>query len=105
MLDGVEVVVLMAPESEAPAEFMFYLPKFEAFCASEDATHTLHNLYTLREAKVRDALQWLRQIFWSREVSKSWPVDCIAVPTTFSLTASGLRSVSRRRSSRRAASA
>jgi len=62
MLDGVELVVLMAPESEAPSEFMFYLPKFRAFCAAEDSVHTLHNLYTLRGAKVRDALLWSKYL-------------------------------------------
>jgi alkyl sulfatase BDS1-like metallo-beta-lactamase superfamily hydrolase len=61
-IDGIEVHVLMAPESEAPAEFMFYLPKYKAFCAAEDATHTLHNLYTLRGAKVRDALLWSKYL-------------------------------------------
>ncbi|MDE1184829.1 alkyl sulfatase dimerization domain-containing protein [Paraburkholderia sp.] len=61
-LDGVDIIVLMAPESEAPSEFMFYLPKFKAFCAAEDATHTLHNLYTLRGAKVRDALLWSKYL-------------------------------------------
>ena len=43
-LDGLEFRIIMAPESEAPAEFMFYIPKFKAFCTAEDATHTLHNL-------------------------------------------------------------
>nr|WKF58851.1 Putative alkyl/aryl-sulfatase YjcS [Paraburkholderia busanensis] len=62
VLDGVEIVVLMAPESEAPSEFMFYVPKYKAFCAAEDATHTLHNLYTLRGAKVRDALLWSKYL-------------------------------------------
>jgi alkyl sulfatase BDS1-like metallo-beta-lactamase superfamily hydrolase len=61
-LDGIDIHVLMAPESEAPAEFMFYLPQFKAFCAAEDATHTLHNLYTLRGAKVRDALLWSKYL-------------------------------------------
>ncbi|RFU48725.1 alkyl/aryl-sulfatase [Paraburkholderia sp. DHOC27] len=61
-LDGVDMTIIMAPESEAPAEFMFYLPKFKAFCAAEDATHTLHNLYTLRGAKVRDALLWSKYL-------------------------------------------
>jgi alkyl sulfatase BDS1-like metallo-beta-lactamase superfamily hydrolase len=61
-LDGVEIVVLMAPESEAPSEFMFHIPKYKAFCAAEDATHTLHNLYTLRGAKVRDALLWSKYL-------------------------------------------
>ncbi|MGA2493353.1 MAG: alkyl sulfatase dimerization domain-containing protein [Roseiarcus sp.] len=61
-IDGVELQAIMAPESEAPSEFMFYLPKFRAFCAAEDATHTLHNLYTLRGAKVRDALLWSKYL-------------------------------------------
>jgi alkyl sulfatase BDS1-like metallo-beta-lactamase superfamily hydrolase len=55
-LDGVDITIIMAPESEAPSEFMFHVPKYKAFCSAEDATHTLHNLYTLRGAKVRDAL-------------------------------------------------
>lgn len=61
-LDGVEIEVLMAPESEAPSEFMFYIPKYKAFCAAEDATHTLHNLYTLRGAKMRDGLLWSKYL-------------------------------------------
>ncbi|SAL11035.1 beta-lactamase domain-containing protein [Caballeronia peredens] len=61
-LDGVDLEILMAPESEAPSEFMFYLPKYKAFCAAEDATHTLHNLYTLRGAKVRDGLLWSKYL-------------------------------------------
>jgi alkyl sulfatase BDS1-like metallo-beta-lactamase superfamily hydrolase len=62
VMDGVEMTVIMAPESEAPSEFMFYIPKYKAFCAAEDATHTLHNLYTLRGAKVRDALLWSKYL-------------------------------------------
>lgn len=62
MIDGVELQVLMAPESEAPSEFMFYIPKYKAFCAAEDACHTLHNLYTLRGAKVRDGLLWSKYL-------------------------------------------
>ena len=61
-VDGVELQIIMAPESEAPSEFMFYLPKYKAFCAAEDATHTLHNLYTLRGAKVRDGLLWSKYL-------------------------------------------
>ena len=30
----------------------------KAFCGAEIVSHTLHNLYTLRGAKVRDALKW-----------------------------------------------
>ena len=57
-LDGVRFVFQYAPETEAPAELMFHLPKWKAFCSAEVTTRTMHNLYTLRGAKVRDALRW-----------------------------------------------
>lgn len=57
-IDGVEIEFLLAPETEAPAEMLMFFPRFKALCAAEDATHTLHNLYTLRGAKVRDANKW-----------------------------------------------
>ena len=57
-LDGVRVVFQYAPDSEAPAELTFYLPDAKAWCGAEIVSHNLHNLYTLRGAKVRDALRW-----------------------------------------------
>ncbi len=57
-IDGVEFVFQNVPESEAPAELMFYLPKYKAFCGGEVVSQVMHNLYTLRGAKVRDALKW-----------------------------------------------
>ncbi|WAN69367.1 MBL fold metallo-hydrolase [Moorena producens JHB] len=57
-VDGINIIFQNVPGSEAPAEMMFYFPEFHALCAAEDATHTMHNLYTLRGAKVRDALGW-----------------------------------------------
>ena len=44
--------VLLAPGTEAPAEMHFYLPDRRALCMAENATHTLHNLLTLRGALV-----------------------------------------------------
>ncbi|NET65559.1 MAG: MBL fold metallo-hydrolase [Moorea sp. SIO1G6] len=57
-VDGINIIFQNVPGSEAPAEMMFYFPEFHALCAAEDATHTMHNLYTLRGAKVRDSLAW-----------------------------------------------
>src|ERR1700754_3658386 len=57
-LDGVEIEFQMAPGTEAPAEMHFYLPGFRALCMAENATHTLHNLLTLRGAVVRDPHVW-----------------------------------------------
>jgi hypothetical protein len=57
-LDGVRFVFQNVPGSEAPAELAFYLPDLKAYCGAEMMTQTMHNLYTLRGAKVRDALRW-----------------------------------------------
>jgi alkyl sulfatase BDS1-like metallo-beta-lactamase superfamily hydrolase len=57
-IDGVDFVFQYAPDSEAPAELAFYLPAHKAYCGAEIVSRTMHNLYTLRGAKVRDALRW-----------------------------------------------
>lgn len=57
-IDGVDVEFQMAPGTEAPAEMLFYFPQFKALDLAEDANHTLHNLLTLRGAKVRSAQKW-----------------------------------------------
>lgn len=62
LIDGVEMVFHMAPNTEAPAEMLIYFPQQRALCAAEDATHTLHNLYTLRGAQVRDAAAWWKTL-------------------------------------------
>ena len=57
-IDGVQFVFQYVPHSEAPAELTFYLPQRQAFCGAEIVSQNMHNLYTLRGAKVRDALLW-----------------------------------------------
>jgi alkyl sulfatase BDS1-like metallo-beta-lactamase superfamily hydrolase len=57
-VDGVRMVFQMAPGTEAPAEMHFAFPDRRALCMAENATHTLHNLLTLRGAVVRDPHAW-----------------------------------------------
>ncbi|WP_458685845.1 alkyl/aryl-sulfatase [Nocardia tengchongensis] len=57
-IDGVRIVFQITPGTEAPSEMNFYFPDFRAMCMAENATHTLHNLITLRGAVVRDAHVW-----------------------------------------------
>lgn len=57
-IDGVELVFQMAPDTEAPSEFDIWIPHAKALLNSETATATLHNVQTLRGAKVRDAKAW-----------------------------------------------
>ncbi len=58
IIDGVPLEFQIVSGSEAPAEFTFYLPKQKAFCGAELVSRNMHNLYTLRGAKVRDARIW-----------------------------------------------
>jgi len=62
VIDGVTFEFIDAAGTEAPAEFMFYLPEKRALCTAEVATATFHNVLTPRGAKVRDALEWSRAI-------------------------------------------
>ncbi|MCK9794048.1 MBL fold metallo-hydrolase [Isoptericola sp. 4D.3] len=62
VIDGVRFVFQMAPGTEAPSEMLIYLPDHQALCAAEDATHTLHNLLTLRGAVVRDPHAWSKYL-------------------------------------------
>ena len=61
-IDGMRVVFQMANGSEAPAEMTFYIPELHALCLSEVVTANMHNVYTLRGAKLRDALGWSKYI-------------------------------------------
>jgi alkyl sulfatase BDS1-like metallo-beta-lactamase superfamily hydrolase len=82
-VDGVKMIFQNTPGTEAPAEMNTYFPDLKAFWAAENITGTVHNIYTLRGALVRDALEWSKQInralyLFGREAelmfaSHSWP--------------------------------
>jgi alkyl sulfatase BDS1-like metallo-beta-lactamase superfamily hydrolase len=82
-IDGVELVFQMVPDTEAPSEFNIWIPHAKALLNSETATGTLHNVQTLRGAKVRDAKAWAFYLteglrLWGDEVevllaSHHWP--------------------------------
>ncbi|MGB7962761.1 MAG: alkyl sulfatase dimerization domain-containing protein, partial [Propionicimonas sp.] len=82
-VDGVRMVFQNTPGTEAPAEMNTWFPDLKAFWAAENIVATIHNIYTLRGALVRDALEWSRQInkalyLFGRDAdvmfaSHSWP--------------------------------
>nr|WP_202914053.1 alkyl sulfatase dimerization domain-containing protein [Pigmentibacter ruber] len=62
IIDGVKLEFQNTPGTEAPAEMNIYFPELKAFWAAENITSTVHNIYTLRGALVRDALSWSKHI-------------------------------------------
>lgn len=58
VIDGIEIVFQVTPDTEAPAEMNFFFPQFKALCMAENCSCHLHNIYTPRGAQVRDARAW-----------------------------------------------
>ncbi|WP_420135724.1 alkyl/aryl-sulfatase [Rhodopseudomonas sp.] len=61
-IDGVTFEFQMAPNSEAPAEMHFFIPRYKLLNLAENCTHNFHNLLPFRGADVRDALAWSRYL-------------------------------------------
>ncbi|MEM9591039.1 MAG: alkyl sulfatase dimerization domain-containing protein [Pseudomonadota bacterium] len=61
-VDGVRMVFQNTPNTEAPREMNTYFPDMKALWMAENVTSTLHNIYTLRGAPVRDPLRWSKYI-------------------------------------------
>lgn len=61
-IDGVDFEFQLTPGTEAPAEMNTWIPKFNALWMAENCTGTLHNLYTLRGAQIRDGAAWAKYI-------------------------------------------
>lgn len=61
-VDGLDITFFNVPDSEAPSELTFSIASKKLYCGSEIITHTMHNLYTLRGAKARDTLKWVKYL-------------------------------------------
>ncbi|MCD8085020.1 MAG: MBL fold metallo-hydrolase [Clostridiales bacterium] len=82
-IDGVAMTFQLTPGTECPAEMNTWLPDYKALWMAENCTGTMHNLYTLRGAEVRDANDWAQYIMEARELfgaeaevvfqSHNWP--------------------------------
>lgn len=100
IIDGLEIRFHLTPGTEAPVEMNAYFPKYKGLWMAENCTGTMHNLYTLRGAQVRDAEAWAHFILeaeylfgdesevvfqshnwphWGRETIKEYMQDTAAV--------------------------
>lgn len=62
IIDGVEMIFQMAPESEAPASMHIYLDTEKLLWVGEVVNQTNHNLCPMRGAPTRDAKKWAKYI-------------------------------------------
>lgn len=61
-VDGVRMIFQNTPNTEAPREMNTYIPDLKALWMAENVIASLHNIYTLRGAPVRDPLRWSKYI-------------------------------------------
>ena len=83
VVDGVRMVFLNTPNTEAPSEMHTWFPDMNALWTAENVTGVFHNIYTLRGTPIRDALAWSKYINetlyrWGKEAdvmlaSHHWP--------------------------------
>ena len=82
-IDGLKIRFQLTPGTEAPAEMNAYFPKYRGLWLAENCTGTMHNLYTLRGAEVRNASDWAKYILQAEQLfgdetdvvfqSHNWP--------------------------------
>ena len=83
MIDGIPFEFQLALDTEAPSEMLIYLPSEQSLCIAELSSATLHNLLTLRGARIRDPIAWAKAIqnaidLWGESVTSvfgvhNWP--------------------------------
>ena len=100
VIDGVKIEFQMTPGTEAPSEMNAFFPQKKALWVAENCTATLHNLYTLRGAQVRDGNAWAEYIMeafalfgdktevtfqshnwphWGKDVIKKYMIDTLDI--------------------------
>jgi alkyl sulfatase BDS1-like metallo-beta-lactamase superfamily hydrolase len=62
VIDGVPMEFQLALDTEAPSEMLIYIPSEHSLCIAELCSATLHNLLTLRGARIRDPITWTKGI-------------------------------------------
>ncbi len=62
VIDGIEIVFQLAPETEAPAEMHMFYPQLGVLNMAENACPLLHNFIPLRGAVARDPRIWAKYI-------------------------------------------
>jgi len=62
VIDGVEFEFTNVPEAEAPVEIITWVEQYKTLFTGELTFHGMHNIYTFRGAKTRDALNWTKYL-------------------------------------------
>ncbi|PEL10462.1 alkyl/aryl-sulfatase [Bacillus sp. AFS017336] len=84
-IDGINFKFLLTLNTEAPSEMHYYINDYKTLMVAENTGHTMHNFYSLRGVKTRDASKWAKalddtiKLFGNEEIDSlvtahSWPL-------------------------------
>ncbi|WP_426892362.1 alkyl/aryl-sulfatase [Rossellomorea aquimaris] len=76
-IDGINFRFLLTPNTEAPAEMHFYIQEYKALFVSENANQLMHQIYTVRGAKTRDALHWANSLEKTIDLFEDEEIDAL----------------------------
>jgi alkyl sulfatase BDS1-like metallo-beta-lactamase superfamily hydrolase len=76
-IDGVTFKFLLTPNTEAPAEMHFYIQEYKALFVSENANQLMHQIYSVRGAKTRDALHWANSLDKTIDLFEQEEIDAL----------------------------
>ncbi|ODG92167.1 hypothetical protein BED47_21085 [Gottfriedia luciferensis] len=76
-IDGVTFKFLLTPNTEAPAEMHFYIRDYKVLFVSENANKLMHQIYTVRGAKTRDALLWANALDKTIDLFETEDIDAL----------------------------
>ncbi len=78
-VDGITFQFLLTPNTEAPAEMHFYIQNYKALFVSENANKTMHQIYTVRGAKTRDTLEWVKALDTTIDLFAESEIDALVM--------------------------
>ncbi|MDN3016277.1 alkyl sulfatase dimerization domain-containing protein [Paenibacillus sp. BSR1-1] len=76
-IDGITFQFLLTPNTEAPAEMHFYIRDYKALFVSENANQLMHQIYSVRGAKTRDALHWANSLDKTIDLFEHEEIDAL----------------------------
>ncbi|UPM53397.1 alkyl/aryl-sulfatase [Gottfriedia acidiceleris] len=76
-IDGITFKFLLTPNTEAPAEMHFYIKDYKVLFVSENANKLMHQIYTVRGAKTRDALLWANALDKTIDLFETEDIDAL----------------------------
>lgn len=79
MIDGIRFQFLLTPNTEAPAEMHFYVKDYKILFVSENVNRSMHQIYTVRGAKTRDALLWANSIDKTIDLFKNEEIEALVM--------------------------